>query len=379
MQSLSSSSSSLLLSLLSLLCLLGSVSCTMGVVRTTGNAMIFIDNTDGFAIKLPVPSATSTDPTTYQGTGVMSFTLDWNNDQSDIVTFNLAPNSATNNRGGSISVVAMGTNATYCGASISNLHSTTGGAAGNLTLDGTHQNCSYQVTYTQWAGQASLNYNNGSTTATIDILYVPSATVVGDPQFVGLRGQSYQVHGIDGAVYNLITQPRTQVNARFVFLNQGQCPIINGTRDTNCWMHPGSYLGEMSFQQVVNGEVHFALLTSGCAESGFAGVEVDGMEVDVGERVEVGYFAVSVHSTHLVEVDTQHFHFQLSNSDRFINQALRVTVPLSKLQAHGLLGQTHSSRTYSTPLRFVQGKVDDYCIVDEDLFGTAFLYNQFQV
>ena len=40
----------------------------------------------------------------------------------------------------------------------------------------------------------------------------------GDPQFVGLRGQSFQVHGIDGAVYALISEEHTAVNARFVFL-----------------------------------------------------------------------------------------------------------------------------------------------------------------
>ena len=46
---------------------------------------------------------------------------------------------------------------------------------------------------------------------------VTASGVVGDPQFTGLRGQSYQVHGIDGAVYNLITSPQLHVNARFVF------------------------------------------------------------------------------------------------------------------------------------------------------------------
>ena len=31
---------------------------------------------------------------------------------------------------------------------------------------------------------------------------IPAAGTIGDPQFVGLRGQQYQVHGMDGAVYN---------------------------------------------------------------------------------------------------------------------------------------------------------------------------------
>ena len=37
-------------------------------------------------------------------------------------------------------------------------------------------------------------------------------SVVGDPQFVGLLGQSFQVHGIDGQVYNLISRSSRQAD-----------------------------------------------------------------------------------------------------------------------------------------------------------------------
>ena len=89
-------------------------------------------------------------------------------------------------------------------------------------------------------------------------IFFTNTAVLGDPQFVGLRGQSYQVHGMDGAIYNLISDKNLQVNSRFVFLTEGQCPIIDGVVDTNCWSHPGSYIGEMSFQQVVDGKLHGA-------------------------------------------------------------------------------------------------------------------------
>jgi hypothetical protein len=48
--------------------------------------------------------------------------------------------------------------------------------------------------------------------------------VVGDPQFVGLRGQSYQIHGVSGEIYNLVSDGDVQYNSRFVFLDQGECP-----------------------------------------------------------------------------------------------------------------------------------------------------------
>jgi len=50
---------------------------------------------------------------------------------------------------------------------------------------------------------------------------------------------------------------------------------------------------------------------------------------------------------------------------------------LSKLHSHGLLGQTHSSKVYSTATRYIEGSVDDYIIADDDIFGTDFVYNQF--
>jgi len=208
---------------------------------------------------------------------------------------------------------------------------------------------------------------------------VRDPVVVGDPQFVGLRGQSYQVHGIDGAVYNIVSEKNTQVNSRFVFLTEGVCPIIDGAKDVNCWSHPGSYLGEISFQAVVDGKLHAALVQSGSASEGFSGVEVDGHALSVGDSVEVGDFSIEYVSTHRVFVTTESFEFQLSNSDMFINQALRLRVPLPQLTAHGLIGQTHSDKIYATAIKYIEGKVDDYVIHDGDMFGSDFLYNQFQL
>ena len=47
--------------------------------------------------------------------------------------------------------------------------------------------------------------------------------------------------------------------------------------------------------------------------------------------------------------------------------------------SHGLLGQTHNAKTYATALKYIAGEVDDYVIADSDIFGTDFVYNQFQL
>jgi len=98
----------------------------------------------------------------------------------------------------------------------------------------------------------------------------------------------------------------------------------------------------------------------------------------IGDKVTIGLFSVEYISTHQVTVNTAHFRFSLSNSDRFINQGLQCTVPLTRLQSHGLLGQTHSTKVYAnTNNRYIEGTVDDYVIGDDDIFGTDFIYNQF--
>ena len=206
-------------------------------------------------------------------------------------------------------------------------------------------------------------------------------TIVGDPQFIGLRGQSYQVHGIDGAVYNLITEQRSQVNSRFVFLTHGRCPVRDGLQDSNCWTHPGSYLGELSFQQVVSGSVHRALVQSGAADVGFSLVSVDGSILSVGQRLYISSaFSLHYRDSHTLTVQLEHFNFILSNSDHFINQGVIPKLSLSLLTSHGLMGQTHSETVYArSPIPYIQGRVDDYVLESDDIFGTDFVFNLFQV
>jgi len=135
----------------------------------------------------------------------------------------------------------------------------------------------------------------------------------------------------------------------------------------------------MSFQQVVDGQLHQALISAGSAKEGFSSVAVDGRELEIGEVVSFGSFSVESMSSHHITIQTETFTFELSNSDMFINQAVSTKIGLSKLNSHGLLGQTHAAKVYAGALRYVEGEVDDYVIGDNDIFGNDFAYNRFNV
>ena len=196
---------------------------------------------------------------------------------------------------------------------------------------------------------------------------------VGDPQFVGFRGQSFQVHGIDGHVYSLISEPTLQVNALFVFLRGGQCPAVEGRPAENCWTHPGSYIGAIAFQHRddEDGSIHRVLVTAGGAASGLAGVELDGDEV-AGETAQAGGLSVERLSAYEVRVSTPHFDFELSNSDLFLNEQVRPLVSLKQIAPHGLLGQTWQLRK-----RILEGAVEDYAVSGNELFGSDSLFDRF--
>jgi len=202
--------------------------------------------------------------------------------------------------------------------------------------------------------------------------------VTGDPQFVGLRGQSYQVHGVDGGIYNLVSSVRTQVNAQFAFLSEGVCPMIDGVAQANCWSHPGSYLGAISVQQMLpDGSVQKLIMIAGPAKQGFASLILNGKKLHVGDSFAQDVFSLSYDSTHSISVKTEQLSFTFDNSDMFINQAVSAAVPLSKMNAHGLLGQTSEAKIYSSPLRYIAGQVDDYLVSSNDMFATDFVYNKF--
>lgn len=197
----------------------------------------------------------------------------------------------------------------------------------------------------------------------------PTTSVVGDPQFVGLRGQNYQVHGVSGEVYSIISDEHLQMNSRFVFLSKGDCPVVKGIKQTNCYAHAGSYLGAIGIKTAKGDKLK---LVSGPAKTGFAEVSLNGRPVKVGS--DLGW--MSFNHSHLVTVSVGNFHMQFDNSDMFLNQRVRV-LDWSTLNAHGLLGQTWRQKTYPNAVKHIEGAVDDYVVHGKDLFGDRFLYNQF--
>jgi hypothetical protein len=206
-----------------------------------------------------------------------------------------------------------------------------------------------------------------------------AASARGDPQFVGLRGQSFQVHGLDSAVYALISQPTLQLNAKFAFLQSGRCP---SDTTIQCWSHPGSYLASIGVvYRGQDGRVHKLAIHSGSVTMGFSAVTLDDVQVKVGGQVmstEDGQVTMQWTGSHHLVLTLPDFVIDIDSSDLFVNlAAVRPRVALSAIQAHGLLGQTTRSITYPTALRYVEGDADDYVIADDDLFGHRFLYTRF--
>ena len=154
-----------------------------------------------------------------------------------------------------------------------------GGACGFCSL---YYNCSLYANLPadmQLAGQANTSVCTAG--AALIAALVPNGptngtSVVGDPVLVGFRGQRFQVHGIDGAVYNLVTEPHLFINARFGFLQGPRpCPVMpsTGLQSTACWSHPGSYLtGVAIAARSPDGLVHRLLATSGTESVGFTQV-----------------------------------------------------------------------------------------------------------
>ena len=142
--------------------------------------------------------------------------------------------------------------------------------------------------------------------------------MLGDPQFVDLLGQSFQVHGIDGEVYSLLRDSTgVRVNARFVFLAAGRCPPTSAI-ETACWTHPGSYLGEVG---VVSAEGAKLSVASGSAAVGLTSVTLDGKPVAIGANVTVGSLSFHYASSHALTLSVGNYALALHNSDAFINIA----------------------------------------------------------
>ena len=261
-----------------------------------------------------------------------------------------------------------------------------------------------------------------------------SAGVQGDPQFSGLRGQQFQIHGTPSDHYAVLSTPSLHLNALFEFRSEGSCtPDI--LRRTACWSHPGNYFGQVSAMVKADAGLSVPAATSllqnaarlmqglpaveeSIQHSSGSGAMVH-LEVSSGtiaEGLQVKFAGVDVLPSPLWQMltlskDSSLFVFfptrdtallmsadfllRLDNSDRFLNLNLAMTPALAErvvaaqlmeegeakeravsTMPHGLLGQTWSSRRHQSKLRVVEGEVDDYLVKDSK--DTQFVYSRFQ-
>ena len=197
--------------------------------------------------------------------------------------------------------------------------------------------------------------------------------VLGDPQFVGLLGQSYQVHGIDNQVYNLIYDAGVRVNSRFTFLSAGRCPAWS-LSSRGCWSHPGSYLGAIG---VVTASKDALVVLSGPVDIGFTSVTLQSQVLLPSTAiVRSGAISVRYIDRFTIWLSVGNFELTVENSDGFVNLVdVKVRRWDQLRSAHGLLGQTwNRARARGAEVKEVEGVVDDYAELDNDLLGSNFAF-----
>ena len=223
-------------------------------------------------------------------------------------------------------------------------------------------------------------------------------SVKGDPQFVGLLGQSYQVHGMDGGVYNLISDAMLQLNARFRFLTGGRCErdAVTGAPLYVCWSHPGTYLSAIGLRTAAGDTI---VVTAGNAETGFESVLLNGDRLDTSTNTAEATITTALRTLWpldstassltvrfidlrtLVIAHAGLYTLTIQNSDGFVNLLRLEVSSMSSLrhdvQSHGLIGQTWQCRTDGMEVAVLEGYVDDYAEESGELLGCGVLYNRF--
>jgi hypothetical protein len=209
--------------------------------------------------------------------------------------------------------------------------------------------------------------------------------IIGDPQIYGMQGQDFQVHGIPDEIFNMITYPNLQVNARFVYLSSGACH----DNFTACFAHPGTYISEEGIR-LGKDKIH---VQAGSFKRGLT-VSVNGKKVaDKKTTLKLG--SVELVNHRRVVVKTPIMSITISNSDKFLNQetalfdhkllALGAERKVladgasfhSEVPLHGLQGQTWRNVEYPSGLEY-EGSISDYHVTSGNLFGSEFVFNQFK-
>ena len=190
-----------------------------------------------------------------------------------------------------------------------------------------------------------------STVSTVSFfISAPAATVLGDPSFNGFHGQAaYQVHGIPGEVFNVLTASTLQLNALFTFIDIGEAMTaaqmakartIRGSAlpTTQPWSHPGTYLTEMGLR-LGSLAIHFR---AGRYADGLTAKTATGEPLLAGQSLTDGVMRVAMSEDgHSAVVSHPLVRFSIVNSDGFFNidrASLLSSTAITGLD--GLLGQS---------------------------------------
>ena len=237
----------------------------------------------------------------------------------------------------------------------------------------------------------------------------------GDPVFTGFNGEKFNVKGLPGRVYNVLSLPTLQLNTRFIPIKAGQAMnsteqsavrrrvarlvaalgkraggsdaaggtsgTTNRLPSTTSWSHNGLYMGETGVQLAGIK----LLVKPGAYATGFATVELDGVPVPVsGSPVQLpSGSSVLRWSPSELQVNHSAALFTLVNSDHFVNihsAELRLDGGAGGWEhVDGLLGQTvHASFHVERSAAFTRHVENDFLLPKgDDVWSTAFEHNQY--
>jgi ribosomal 50S subunit-recycling heat shock protein len=200
-----------------------------------------------------------------------------------------------------------------------------------------------------------------------------------------MQGQDFQVHGMPDEIFNIVSSPDVQVNARFTYLESAACH----DNYTACFAHPGTYITEQGFRVGADK----MRVTAGSYKKGLT-VHVNGKKIAADMELKSGASVQIVNHRRAI-VTTPNVRMIITNSDKFMNQEMQMLdMKLIGLGAkrtvlkdnerfhpevpmHGLQGQTWRNVEYPSGLEY-EGSIMDYHVVSGNIYGTDFVFNHFK-
>ena len=231
-----------------------------------------------------------------------------------------------------------------------------------------------------------------------------TAPKVGDSVTTGFHDTRFLVHGPPHRVYNVLSLPSLQVNARFIpppsgaaidqseqgaehhhhskprsVLKEHGAGAAHRLPSTQTWSHDGMYMGETGVQLAG----HRLLVRPGEDVSGFEAVQLDGAELAVSSEAVLLPDGSTIlrSSLSVVKVTTAHASFSLINGDHFVNiHSAQLTLPAADSQhTHGSLGQPINSAFTAHNTAALKQHMEAVVMLPEgeNVWSTRFEHNRY--